>query len=42
MRKRTILNTKACKHDNILPYFESFIEDEKLWTVTLPSEKGME
>jgi serine/threonine protein kinase len=27
-------------HDNILPYFECFINEEQLWIVTVPSKKG--
>ncbi|KAJ3068239.1 hypothetical protein HDU98_008609 [Podochytrium sp. JEL0797] len=36
----TIKNSRLCSHKNILPYFTSFIETERLWTVTLPVATG--
>ncbi|KAI9146326.1 kinase-like domain-containing protein [Paraphysoderma sedebokerense] len=35
-----IKNTAVCKHSNTLPYFTSFVEHERLWTVTLPMQAG--
>ncbi|KAI8802441.1 kinase-like domain-containing protein [Cladochytrium replicatum] len=37
---RTGTNTLMCDHPNILPYFVSFVEHERLWTVTLPMQAG--
>ncbi|KAI8611561.1 kinase-like domain-containing protein [Chytriomyces sp. MP71] len=37
---RTIQNSRQCLHKNILPYFTSFIENERLWSVTLPVATG--
>ncbi|KAJ3076506.1 hypothetical protein HDU99_001337, partial [Rhizoclosmatium hyalinum] len=37
---RTIKNSRMCSHPNILPYFTSFTENERLWTVTLPLATG--
>ena len=34
------MNTKYCMHENILPYFDIFIEEEHLWIVTFASELG--
>lgn len=33
---RTVKNTMMCKHPNILPYFITFEENERLWSVTGP------
>ncbi|TPX44622.1 hypothetical protein SeMB42_g02198 [Synchytrium endobioticum] len=37
---RTAYNTALCKHPNILPYYLSFVEHERLWTVTAPMKLG--
>ncbi|KAI8848079.1 kinase-like domain-containing protein [Chytridium lagenaria] len=37
---RTVRNATLCNHPNILPYFSSFVENERLWTVTLPVHGG--
>ncbi|KAI9363425.1 kinase-like domain-containing protein [Zopfochytrium polystomum] len=37
---RTVKNASLCSHPNILPYFLSFIENERLWSVTFPVEPG--
>ncbi|KAJ3234450.1 hypothetical protein HDU81_001406 [Chytriomyces hyalinus] len=37
---RTIRNSRLCSHKNILPYFTSFIENERVWSVTLPVATG--
>ncbi|KAJ3277225.1 U4/U6-U5 snRNP complex subunit lsm3, partial [Blyttiomyces sp. JEL0837] len=37
---RTARNATLCNHPNILPHFSNFIENERLWTVTLPMTAG--
>ncbi|TPX37032.1 hypothetical protein SmJEL517_g00826 [Synchytrium microbalum] len=37
---RTSHNTALCRHANILPYHISFVESERLWTVTYPMKLG--
>ncbi|KAJ1564886.1 hypothetical protein HK405_013707, partial [Cladochytrium tenue] len=37
---RTVRNTALCRHPNILPYFVSFVENERLWSVTLNVAPG--
>ncbi|RKO89393.1 kinase-like domain-containing protein [Blyttiomyces helicus] len=37
---RTVRNTNLCKHPNILPYWTTFVENERLWTVTMPMRAG--
>ncbi|KAI9197478.1 kinase-like domain-containing protein [Polychytrium aggregatum] len=37
---KTIRNASLCRHPNILPYYRSFVENERLWTVTLPIKAG--
>ncbi|KAJ3191398.1 hypothetical protein HK101_007810 [Irineochytrium annulatum] len=37
---RTVRNATLCRHPCILPYFASFVENERLWTVTLPVRGG--
>ncbi|RKP02957.1 hypothetical protein CXG81DRAFT_4943, partial [Caulochytrium protostelioides] len=36
----TVQNTNLCAHPHILPYFLTFVENERLWTVTLPMRGG--
>lgn len=33
---QTVKNTMLCKHPNILPYFITFQETERIWSVTVP------
>ncbi|KAI9219359.1 kinase-like domain-containing protein [Blastocladiella britannica] len=33
-------NTMKYQHSSLLPYFQSFIENDRLWTVTLPMKAG--
>ncbi|KAH9253032.1 hypothetical protein BASA81_009037 [Batrachochytrium salamandrivorans] len=37
---RSVHNTKMCKHPNVLPYFHTFVENERLWSVTYPVRAG--
>ncbi|KAI8926763.1 kinase-like domain-containing protein [Entophlyctis helioformis] len=37
---RSVHNAKMCKHPNILPYLHSFIQEERLWSVTYPVKAG--
>ncbi|KNE65004.1 STE/STE20/FRAY protein kinase [Allomyces macrogynus ATCC 38327] len=35
-----INNTMKYRHPSLLPYFHSFVENERLWSVTLPMKAG--
>eukprot|EP00842_Homolaphlyctis_polyrhiza_P002858 jgi/Hompol1/3573/HPOL_003292-RA len=37
---RSVRNTKLCRHPNILPFYLTFIENERLWSVTYPVKAG--
>ncbi|KAJ3019050.1 hypothetical protein HKX48_002402 [Thoreauomyces humboldtii] len=37
---RTVRNTNLCKHKNILPYWTTFVETERMWNVTCPMKAG--
>ncbi|KNC96523.1 STE/STE20/FRAY protein kinase [Spizellomyces punctatus DAOM BR117] len=37
---RTVRNTNLCKHRNILPYWTTFVENERMWNVTYPMRAG--
>ncbi|KAJ8325610.1 hypothetical protein O5D80_005814 [Batrachochytrium dendrobatidis] len=37
---RSVHNTKMCRHPNVLPYFHTFVENERLWSVTYPIKAG--
>ncbi|KAJ3159831.1 hypothetical protein HDU86_001483 [Geranomyces michiganensis] len=37
---RTVRNTKLCQHRNILPYWTTFVETERMWNVTYPMKIG--
>eukprot|EP00835_Amoeboradix_gromovi_P003369 NODE_219_length_14015_cov_0.496335.p7 type:complete len:239 gc:universal NODE_219_length_14015_cov_0.496335:9384-8668(-) len=36
----SIRNSCSLRHDNILPYYKCFVENERLWVVTLPMKLG--
>ncbi|KAI8821857.1 kinase-like domain-containing protein [Fimicolochytrium jonesii] len=37
---RTVKNTNQCHHRNILPYWTTFVENERMWNVTCPMQAG--
>ncbi|KAJ3174999.1 hypothetical protein HDU87_006533 [Geranomyces variabilis] len=37
---RTVRNTRLCQHRNILPYWTTFVETERMWNVTYPMKIG--
>nr|KAJ3422958.1 hypothetical protein HK105_005307 [Polyrhizophydium stewartii] len=37
---RGVSNTRMCKHPSILPYYLTFVENERLWSVTCPIRPG--
>ncbi|KAJ3377773.1 Actin-like 6A [Entophlyctis sp. JEL0112] len=39
-KQRTVCNTRLCRHAHILPFHTSFVENERLWSVTLPVSTG--
>ncbi|KAJ3339186.1 Actin-like 6A [Entophlyctis luteolus] len=39
-KQRTVCNTRLCRHAHILPFHTSFVENERLWSVTLPVATG--
>ncbi|TPX61350.1 hypothetical protein PhCBS80983_g01182 [Powellomyces hirtus] len=37
---RTVRNTNLCQHRNILPYYTTFVETERMWNVTVAMKAG--